>query len=157
MFTVFFTCFNSLLFTSACILHSQALSLVWLNSELATHQSHSSLIQHDPALWGAFCEGVWHPTAYNQAFSYSHLLCTGWMTYTVCYWTFPGRQRCSVRKKGQCRKHSCQINDFLCKRTSDFTPDPSVYALSFSYWKLPELYTTFLFFLDTVSLDMRWQ
>lgn len=109
MLTVFFTCFNSLLFTSACTLHSQALSLVWLNSELATHQSHSSLIQHDPALWGAFCEGVWHPTVYNQAFSYSHLLCTGWMTYTVCYWNFPGRQRCSMRKKGQWRKHSCQM------------------------------------------------
>ena len=29
---------------------------------------------------------------------------------------------------------------------SGFTPRPSVYALSFSCWKLPELYTTFLFF-----------
>lgn len=157
MFTVFFTCYNSLLFTSACILHSQA---PWLNSpEPATHRLTlplSSVIlpceEHLLRVCGTpLCTTKLFPSVISCALAER---LTGFVTGAsqedkdVAWGRRDNAENVVVKWMIFCvREPGC----------SGFTPNPSVCALSFSYRKLPELYIMFLFFLDTVSLDLRWQ
>ena len=38
---------------------------------------------------------------------------------STCHWNFPWGHRCSMREKRQCKRSSCEKNNFLCKSTME--------------------------------------